>query len=157
MGGNDGQATRQSDRSALGILAPLRFENHVSYAFSRKVEERGVTVAEWVVLRELYDREGLAPSEIATRLGMTRGAISKLADRLAAKSLAVRIVDKSDRRYQSLELTAAGRTLVPKLSELADRNDEEFFAHLSAADRNRLETILKTLVNRHGLKRIPVE
>lgn len=136
----------------------LRFvSNHVSHAFSRKVEERGVTVAEWVVLRELYDRDGSAPSEIAARLGMTRGAISKLADRLAAKSLAVRISDKDDRRYQSLELTAAGRALVPKLSALADRNDEEFFEDLSAVDRRKLEAILRDIVRRRGLKSVPVE
>ncbi len=136
----------------------LRFvSNHVSHAFSRKVEARGVTVAEWVVLRELYDRGGVAPSELAKRIGMTRGAISKLADRLAAKSLVLRTADGEDRRYQSLELTPEGRALVPRLSALADRNDEEFFAHINAADRRKLETILKDIVNRHGLRTIPVE
>lgn len=136
----------------------LRFvSNHVSHAFSRKVEERGVTVAEWVLLRELYDRDGAAPSEIAARLGMTRGAISKLADRLAAKSLAARSSAGEDRRYQKLELTPAGRALVPKLSALADRNDAEFFGHLSGADRQRLEFLLRNIVKRHSLKSIPVE
>jgi DNA-binding MarR family transcriptional regulator len=136
----------------------LRFvSNHVSHAFSRKVEARGVTVAEWVVLRELYDRDGVAPSELAARLGMTRGAISKLADRLAGKSLAIRITDSDDRRYQSLELTAEGRALVPKLSALADRNDADFFDHIGSADRRKLEAILKDIVNRHGLRSVPVE
>jgi DNA-binding MarR family transcriptional regulator len=136
----------------------LRFvSNHVSHAFSRKIEARGVTVAEWVVLRELYDRDGTAPSEIAARLGMTRGAISKLADRLAAKSLATRRSGKDDRRYQSLELTAAGRALVPKLSALADRNDQEFFGHLNKAEHAKLEASLRDVVRRHGLKSAPVE
>ena len=36
----------------------LRYvSNHVSHAFALKVAARGVTVAEWVVLRELYDGE----------------------------------------------------------------------------------------------------
>lgn len=136
----------------------LRFvSNHVSHAFSRKVEARGVTVAEWVVLRELYDRDGVAPSELAARLGMTRGAISKLADRLAAKSLALRVADKQDRRYQSLKLTAEGRALVPRLSALADQNDTEFFGHIAAADRRKLEAALKEIVRHHELKNVPVE
>jgi len=136
----------------------LRFvSNHVSHAFSRKVEARGVTVAEWVVLRELYDRDGMAPSELAARLGMTRGAISKLADRLAAKSLALRVADKEDRRYQSLKLTAEGRALVPRLSALADQNDAEFFGHIAAADRRKLETALKEIVKHHKLKNVPIE
>ena len=58
--------------------------NHVSHAFALKLAAVGVTVAEWVVLRELYDSEN-APSALADRLGMTRGAISKLADRLIDK------------------------------------------------------------------------
>ena len=66
-----------------------------------------MTVAEWVVLRELYDAES-APSALADRLGMTRGAISKLADRLIAKEMIVRRANASDRRFQSLALTRAG-------------------------------------------------
>jgi hypothetical protein len=61
--------------------------NRVSHAFKVKVEQRGVTVAEWVVLRALYERDGVKPSELASKLGLTRGAISKLVDRLAAKGL----------------------------------------------------------------------
>jgi DNA-binding MarR family transcriptional regulator len=38
-------------------------------------------------------------------MGMTRGAISKLADRLIAKSLLVRTADPQDGRAQSLSLT----------------------------------------------------
>lgn len=136
----------------------LRFvSNHVSHAFSRKLEARGATVAEWVVIRELLDREAEAPSRLAARLGMTRGAISKLADRLAAKGLLVRRSDGADRRFQSLALTAAGRSLAPELAAMADRNDDEFFGHLPPATRRALEEAMKDLVRRHGLKAAPVE
>ena len=79
----------------------LRYvSNHVSHAFALKVAARGVTVAEWVVLRELYDGES-APSAVADRLGMTRGAISKLADRLIAKGLIARRASAGDRRFDA--------------------------------------------------------
>src|ERR1700761_1471296 len=122
----------------------LRFvSNHVSQAFARKVAARGVTVAEWVVLRALFDADRSAPSAIAERLGMTRGAISKLADRLEAKDFLTRIADKNDRRYQALALTAKGRALVPALATLADENDAEFFGQLSAADRTKIMAGMK--------------
>ena len=107
----------------------------MSHAFALKVAARGVTVAEWVVLRELYDGES-APSALADRLGMTRGAISKLADRLIAKGFIARRASAGDRRFQTLALTRQGRALTPKLAALADQNDEEFFA-LSIARRGR--------------------
>lgn len=136
----------------------LRFvSNHVSHAFAAKLTERGVTVAEWVVLRDLYGWDGVAPSLLADRLGITRGAISKLADRLAGKGLLTQSAVPDDRRYQTLALTPEGRALVPDLSALADRNDAEFFGHLDPADRTRIEEALKGIVRRMGLRSIPVE
>ncbi|MFC5359165.1 MarR family winged helix-turn-helix transcriptional regulator [Azospirillum himalayense] len=136
----------------------LRFvSNHVSHAFAAKLAGRGVTVAEWVVLRDLHDRDGVAPSLLADRLGMTRGAISKLADRLAAKGLLTQTADPDDRRYQTLALTPEGRALVPDLSTLADRNDADFFGHLDPAERARIEDALKGIVRRMGLRSIPVD
>ena len=35
--------------------------NQVSLAFAKRLEAKDVTVAEWVVMRELYDVETLAP------------------------------------------------------------------------------------------------
>lgn len=136
----------------------LRFvSNHVSHAFSLKLRARDVTVAEWVVLRELFDSDDVAPSVLADRLGMTRGAISKLADRLIAKDLIERTASTEDRRQQTLALTADGRKLVPSLSALADRNDAEFFGHLKPTDRAALEKMLRDIVRRHDLKTIPTE
>lgn len=136
----------------------LRYvSNHVSQAFARKVEAHGVTVAEWVLMRQLLDETALAPSRLADRMGMTRGAISKLADRLIAKSMLVRAADPKDGRAQTLALTPTGRALVPKLAALADANDAEFFAHLAPEDRAALFRILGEIVEKRGLKSLPVD
>jgi len=136
----------------------LRFvSNHVSQAFARKVEARGVTVAEWVVMRDLFDAEAMAPSRLAARIGMTRGAITKLADRLVAKELMTRTADPTDGRAQTLALTPAGRALVPELAALADANDSEFFGALTPEDRAALTRILRGIVERRGLTRVPVD
>ena len=136
----------------------LRFvSNQVSHAFALKLTTCGVTVAEWVVLRTLFDVAGMMQSALADRMGMTRGAISKLADRLAAKALLERFGDAGDRRTQTLRLTESGRKLVPVLAALADKNDTEFFGHLSKHDRRSLESVLKAVVERKALRSIPVD
>ena len=73
--------------------------NHVSHAFARKLEPSGVTVAEWVVMREMYVDSQISPSTVAERIGMTRGAITKIVDRLLAKDLVMRRESGEDRRY----------------------------------------------------------
>src|SRR5262245_6285990 len=82
--------------------------NAVSQNFARRLADREVTVAEWVVLRMLYEREPLAPSRLAAEMGMTRGAITKLAERLIAKGLVERTASPDDGRAQTLALTARG-------------------------------------------------
>ncbi len=136
----------------------LRFvSNHVSHAFRVRVESTGVTVAEWVVLRAVFGEEGLHPSQIAHRLGMTRGAISKLLARLVDKKLVGCIDEKGDRRYQSVVLTETGRRLVPRLAKLADENDAAFFNILSASERETLLKTLEKLVHENGIIQVPVE
>jgi DNA-binding MarR family transcriptional regulator len=129
--------------------------NHVSYGFARKLAGSGATVAEWVILREIFAAGESSPGRLAAATGLTRGAVSKLVDRLFRKGLVSRAEADRDRRFQDVELTAAGRALVPRLAALADRNDEECFSQLSAREREALLATLKKLVAAHGLKGTP--
>jgi DNA-binding MarR family transcriptional regulator len=136
----------------------LRFvSNHVSHAFARKLLASGVTAAEWVVMREMFDDEEISSGVLAERIGMTRGGVSKLVDRLVTKKLVTRWDRSDDRRFQSIALTGAGRRLIPQLAELADQNDEEFFHPLSSGERTALIATMKKLVQAHGLQTLPTE
>lgn len=131
--------------------------NAVSQEFARKVSGEGVTVAEWSFMRALYDLQPTPPSMLAESMGMTKGAISKLADRLAAKGLIERMESQKDRRAHSLSLTKEGRAKIPVLASLADRNDAEFFGVLTKEEHESLDLILKALAERRGLKTTPVD
>ena len=136
----------------------LRFvSNHVSHAFARKLLLSGVTVAEWVLMREMFDEEETSPGVMAEQIGMTRGGVSKLVDRLVGKGLVTRRERSDDRRFQSVALTAAGRRLLPQLAALADENDEEFFQPLTARERAALIATMKKLVQAHNLQTLPTE
>jgi DNA-binding MarR family transcriptional regulator len=125
--------------------------NHVSHAFARKLAAKDVTVAEWAVMRALYGKPPMPPSKLADQMGLTRGAVSKLADRLIAKRLMTRQASPDDGRAQTIGLTARGTKFVPELAALADQNEAECFAHLSDDERGCLERILKATVVRLGL------
>ncbi len=132
--------------------------NSVSQNFARKLESSGVTVAEWVVLREMYsNNDETSPSTIAEKTGLTRGAISKLISRLLEKGLVSLKESTNDRRYQDIKLTTKAVSLVPKLASLADKNDEEFFLGISKTERIQLTGLLKKLANHHKIKTVPTE
>lgn len=136
----------------------LRYvSNHVSIAFQKKLESSGVTVAEWVALRQLYTLKETSPSLLADAMGVSRGAVSRLLERLVQKGLVNRESSAQDRRAQLVQLTEAGFGLVPLLAKLADQNDEAFFGALSLSQKDQLAEILKQLVSVHNLKNIPLE
>ena len=150
-------AKKVSDlKSHIGFW--LRFvSNHVSYRFAQRLEASGVTVAEWVILREMFDGDITSPSVLARETGLTRGAVSKLIDRLLHKKLVTRAEAAGDRRFQDIALTSEGRGIVPRLAVIADANDEDFFRHLSARERESLVATLKKLVSGNDLGKMPIE
>ena len=131
--------------------------NHVSQAFAGKLAGQGVTTAEWVVLRALYGAPPTPPSQLAARLGLTRGAITRLADRLIAKALLTRTASAEDKRAQTLALTLAGTALVPALAALADQNDADCFGLLTPAERAGLEDLLARIATHCRITATPVE
>lgn len=152
---------KKLDPSALRSHIGYRMRvvsNAVSHAFAKKLAASEVTVAEWVVLREMYARDDrTSQSLIAELTGLTRGAISKLVERLVNKGLVTRTEALEDRRYQDIKLTASALRLVPKLASIADENDEGFFSVLTKAEQKMLMDVLLKLADLHKLSVHPVE
>jgi DNA-binding MarR family transcriptional regulator len=131
--------------------------NAVSQSFAKKLAASDVTVAEWVILREMYSsEEKTSPSAVAELTGLTRGAVSKLLDRLLNKGLVARSASSADRRYQEIKLTASAVKLVPRLAGLADENDEKFFSVLTAPERKNLMSTLIKIARLHRLNMNPI-
>lgn len=133
-----------------------RVSNHFSHALSLKLEDRGVSLAEWIVLRELYNGDR-RPSALAEKLGLTRGAISKLAERLSANLMITQEADTRDGRGRMLALTGLGRATVEVLAVLVDETDKEFFGDLDPDTRALIVSTLRNIVRRRGLRAAPAD
>src|ERR1700677_1007631 len=59
--------------------------NRVSVAFARSLQAKHASIAEWVVLCHAQQRPRTTPGELAEALDLTRGAVSKIIDKLQAK------------------------------------------------------------------------
>ena len=133
-----------------------QISNYVSHNFARRLASKGVTVAEWALMRMLYNEKPRPSSEIAKSMGMTKGAITKLANRLIDKKLVARQPDSMDGRVQILSLTSKGKSLIPELAAIADLNDAESFAHLSEQNRKFLKQILEDTVKQLGITSVAI-
>lgn len=134
-----------------------RVSNSVSSGFVQSLQAKHTSVAEWVLLRHLWDRTHATPGEMAEALTMTRGAISKIIDKLESKGWIRSRINPDDNRGQRLSLSGAGRRVVPELAAIADRNDEKFFSCLSSEERTALRRLLGKLATCHQMQNVPFE
>jgi DNA-binding MarR family transcriptional regulator len=134
-----------------------RVSNAVSGEFARALQARQTSVAEWVLMRELYERERATPGDLAEALGMTRGAISKVVDKLEAKVWVLTQTKDGDNRARLLFLTREGRRHMPVLGKIADENDAHFFACLNKSERRALSDLLAKLAEHHQIHDVPTD
>jgi DNA-binding MarR family transcriptional regulator len=134
-----------------------RVSNHVSGDFARALQAKRTSVAEWVVLCRVQDRPAITPGELAEALALTRGAVSKIIDKLEAKNWIAGSTRPDDHRVRLFSLTRRGSRILPELAEIADRNDRRFFDALEAGERASLRRLLSKLVDRHQIGAVPIE
>jgi DNA-binding MarR family transcriptional regulator len=134
-----------------------RVSNAVSGEFARALQAKQTSVAEWVLMRELDERGQTTPGDLAGALGITPGAISKVVDKLEAKTWIKAQAKEGDNRARLLSLTREGRRNLPVLAKLADENDAHFFTCLETSERRTLSDLLAKLSDHHHLQDVPTE
>lgn len=131
--------------------------NHVSGEFRRALQARRTSVAEWVVLCLVQERPGITPGELAEALALTRGAVSKVIDKLEAKNWITGSTKPGDNRARLFSLTPRGSRVLPELRRIADRNDQTFFAVLQDGERATLQRLLAKLIEHHEIGTVPIQ
>jgi DNA-binding MarR family transcriptional regulator len=125
--------------------------NFVSGGFAEKLAELDISVAQWVVLRTLYDNKNVTLNHTAQLVGVDKSSLSRMIERLVRRKLVVRS-EGDDRRSLGLALTPAAKKLVPQLAKLADENDASFFKTLSQKQRKEFLGTIKQLLDANGWK-----
>ncbi len=125
--------------------------NFVSGGFAGKLAARDVSVAQWVVLRTLYDNQNVTLNQAAQMVGVDKSSLSRMIERLVRRNLIIRS-EGDDRRSLGLALTPTARKLVPQLAKLADQNDESFFKTLSPKQRKEFLRTIQQLLDANGWK-----
>jgi DNA-binding MarR family transcriptional regulator len=85
--------------------------------FDQRARARGMTRAQWVILKRLERTPGLSQNELASLLEVEPITVGRLIDRLEARGIVERRDDPKDRRIHRLHLTPKAK---PILREIAD-------------------------------------
>ncbi|HEY5348814.1 MAG TPA: MarR family transcriptional regulator [Candidatus Lustribacter sp.] len=108
----------------------------------RCTEPRGITLAQYFLLRHLWDDEGINQSELSERLGTTQPATVATVDSLEKRRLIKRVRSTDDRRMVRLYLTAKGRTMRDTLLGYARELSLQALDGVAPADVAKIRSLL---------------
>ena len=121
--------------------AVLRLARELRASLDRAFAETGLTSQQAALILHVFGGES-SPSALAGLLGIDTAGITRMLDRLEAKGLLSRGVDRDDRRAIRVRLTSAGEELAPSLPAVFDRVSSELVGSLDLA---RVSHTLKTM------------
>lgn len=104
----------------------------------------GITGAQWAILMRISRGCASTAAELCRYSRYDTGSMTRMLDRLEEKGLILRVRSSKDRRVTMLELTDAGRDLLPQLPPVAIK---VLNAHLKGFSQSELDQ-LKGFLNR---------
>jgi MarR family transcriptional regulator, organic hydroperoxide resistance regulator len=121
-------ATRNTPTATLSAQA-LRLDNQLCFAlysaslamtklYKPLLDEMGLTYPQYLALLVLWEKDGVAVSELGERLSLDSGTLTPLLKRLEAAGLVSRLRDAADERRVLIRLTGDGRQLKARAARI---------------------------------------
>jgi DNA-binding MarR family transcriptional regulator len=136
-----------ADPAAISTnLRLLKLANDLTRALEVHFHRFGLTTARFGILIYLYDtEEGYPPSEIARRVGVTKGNLTSLIDSLEKQTLLVRTQHETDRRVVLLKLTTKGRKLLQQILPIHYQRIKHLHKFMKPSDISHLNLCIEKL------------
>ncbi|MBN1352678.1 MarR family transcriptional regulator [candidate division KSB1 bacterium] len=112
---------------------------------ARHVAQYGVSIVESRCLRILYDDKELTVNQLAQKMSITSGRVTRIIDGLAAKNFVIRRVNKLDRRIYYMVLTNQGENLAKQLAEDHIKIHEAILSRIPEQNRRQMIDFLHKL------------
>lgn len=109
--------------------------------------EEKLTSTQFLILRTLWDENGLTQSELARRLAMDNPHVTSTIDRMARRGLVLRRTNREDRRCINVMLTARARVMKDRMVPKLNPANEIAAAGVSRRDIGTLHRVLRRMTD----------
>ena len=103
-----------------------------------------ITVAEYMVLRALYQRDGQQQCDLAEAVGKDKGAISRCVAAMARKGLVK--IESVSHKCRNVYLAERGRLVEPAVMTIAAERHEAITSVLSPREIDNLHSALSKII-----------
>ena len=139
--------------SADGVAFLLaQLGHHAATLFAEQVAAIELSPPQAGILRAIAAEPGRSQQALSAQLGMLPSRVVVYVDELEERGYVERRRNPDDRRLHALHLTAAGKRLMRKLSELAHQHELRLTAALDPEQYSALRALLSTVAREQGLK-----
>ena len=132
-------------RSGIGKLL-RRAHRTYSRRLQDELAAHGVSLAQYLHLRELWELNGMTQNELSQKVGIEKASSTAVLDALEKNGLIVRVRNSQDRRKVNVHLTPAGRKIREALSPAAMGVATQAVSDLSEAELDSLFSALTRVI-----------
>ena len=118
----------------------------IVYQADKRLDEHGLTSAQWGPLMRLNTSGGSTVAELARWLQVDAGAMTRLLDRLEKKGLCKRVRSTEDRRVVRVELTPEGEAAITEVPAVLAEVMNAHLAGFSKTEWQALKTYLQRML-----------
>ena len=105
-----------------------------------------ITVEQWRVLVNLWNREGQSQRELAEATHKDKTGITRILHGMERRDLVVRVPDKTDQRNKLIYLTRKGRDFQQALVQYTRKTLEEALAGVSDEETETCKAVLSRVI-----------
>lgn len=138
-----------SEYSHLLDQTAKRVKQYAQQQFNLK--NFGITIDQWLVLKNLHNKNDLNQSELAELTGKDNPTLTRIIDLLCKKHLTERRIHPNDRRSYTVHLTQLGEDRVAELSPMIGEIRRKAWENLTDDDYENLKRILNTIYSNLNL------
>ena len=118
----------------------------IVYQADKRLDEHGLTSAQWGPLLRLRSTGGSTVAELARWLQIDAGAMTRLLDRLEKKGLCKRVRSTEDRRVVQVELTPDGEAAIKQVPAVLAEVMNAHLAGFSKTEWQAMKTYLQRML-----------
>jgi MarR family transcriptional regulator, organic hydroperoxide resistance regulator len=139
-------ARRSTEQKSIGYLIKILAQlNH--RRLQSVLAPYDLTPFHWLVLRCLWQENGVAVSSITERLQEVGGTMTGVLDRMEERGLVSRVRDPADRRIFRVFLTKKGQELEAELGPLVEQSRKKLLKGIVQRDLALFERIAERLMS----------
>src|ERR1700759_5790565 len=131
------------------LLAQLG--HHAAALFAEQIATIDLTPPHAGILRAIASEPGGSQQALSEQLGLLPSRVVAYVDELEDRGYVERRRNPDDRRLHALYLTASGKKIMTKISELGRQHERLMTAGLDGAQRDTLRQLLSVVAGNQGM------